>query len=192
MTIYVNEGRHTMREHLSSHITDYMRQLFGIRVLKAATDILQDLDKIPYFNKGNDPAYNTQHIASLLITCLLLHEEEDISTRYIQLYLEMPSDQGSWYESFSEELARLLDSPKSVEHLYCVHLQPTYPYAEIWKKRYVQDILYYYKNVYKLEEGEIYSDLDDSGMPSMTVEKITKKLVRVEGPFFRKIVLDIS
>ncbi len=181
-----------MPQYLSSFIVNYFKQYFEDYVLSASINILQDIARIPYFNKGNDPIFRSNHIANLLTACILQLDQPNISTKYVNLYLDMHSDQGSWYESFSEEITRLLESPRLIDNVYCIHMQGNYPYAEIWRKQYVQGILYYYKNVYTLDQFDVYNDLNDPGSSDLIAEKITKQMIRLDGPFLKKIALELN
>lgn len=181
-----------MPQYQSSYIIEYFGQYFERYILTSAVKILQDIARIPYFNKGNDPTFRTNHIANLLITCLLQLDQPNISSRYVNMYLDMHSDQGSWYESFSEEFARLLDNPKLIDNIYCIHVQGSYPYAEIWRKQYVQGILYYYKHIYSMDQFEVYNDIGDPESMDLLTQKITKQMIRMDGSYLKRVALELS
>lgn len=181
-----------MPQYQSSYILNYLNQFFENYILSGSINILQDIARIPYFNKGNDPVLKTNHIANLLITCILQLDQPNISTRYVNLYLDMHSDQGSWYESFSEEITRMLENPRLIDNVYCIHMQGSYPYAEIWRKQYVQGILYYYKYVYTLDKQEVYNSPDDSDSSDLLTRKITKQMIRLDGNYLKKVAMDLK
>lgn len=181
-----------MLQYQSSHIINYLRQYFPKYILSASVNILQEIDRIPYFNNDNDPILGTNHITNLLITCILQLDQPNISTKYVNMYLDMHSDQGSWYESFSEEVARLIDNPKLIDNIYCIHMQGSYPFAEIWRKQYVQGILYYYKNVYSIDQFEVYNNMNDPESSNILTQKITKQMIRMEGDYLKKVALELS
>ena len=181
-----------MPQYPSSYIINYLGQYFERYILSASVNILQDIARIPYFNKGNDPILRTNHIANLLITCILQLDQPNISNRYVNMYLDMHSDQGSWYESFSEEIARLIDNPKLIDNVYCIHMQGSYPYAEIWRKQYVQGILYYYKYVYSLDRYEVYNNMDDPESDNILTQKITRQMIRLDGDYLKRVALELS
>lgn len=181
-----------MLQYPSSQIINYLNQYFENYILSGAVHILQEIDRIPYFNKGNDPSLRTNHIANLLITCILQLDQPNISGKYVKLYLDMHSDQGSWYESFSEEFTRLIDNPRLIDNVYCIQMQGGYPYAEIWRKQYVQGILYYYKYVYTLKNYEVYSAPDDSESSDLITRRITKQMVRLDGDYLKKVAMELN
>lgn len=181
-----------MPQYPSSYIIDYLSQYFEKYILTTSIKILQEIARIPYFNKGNNPVLKTNHIANLLITCLLQLDQPNISTRYVNMYLDMHSDQGSWYESFSEEFARLIDNPKLIDNIYCIHVQGSYPYAEIWRTQYVQGILYYYRHVYTIDQFEVYNDIGDAESSDLLTKKITKQMIRLDGSDLKKMALELS
>lgn len=181
-----------MSEFPSSYILNYFKQYFADYIVSGSVNILQEIARIPYFSKGNDPVLKTNHIANLLITCVLQLDQPNISPKYVNLYLDMHSDQGSWYESFSEEMTRMLVDPSLIDKIYCIHMQSSYPYAEIWRKQYVQGILYYYKYVYTMDQMEVYNNPDDPGTSNLITEKITKQMIRLEGPFLKRVAFELS